>query len=283
MQKYLYITGFINEGVFREVERGIEAAAALLGVSAKLIGTSADNYDLLNGMIYDAVRQGYDGLAVNFIHPTKLNDAVKTAMKAGIPVVAFNIDSRSSKRLSAVCQNFYEAGRTLGKKLADRIPPFSSVLFTQHTEGESALDERLSGIQRELDDKNIESHIAIAGKTPHVARDTILQILREHAEINWIIGTGQSDTHGAGLAVRELQPRAIQVAGFDYCREIGQMMEEDIIVCTIDQQPYIQGFYPLMMLHQYNCQGIPPFDINTGCGIIDKSKLNTKNYTVNYK
>lgn len=281
--KYIYITGFINEGVFREVKRGMDDAASLLGVSAELVGSSADNYELLNDLILEAVHKRYDGIAVNFIHPTKLNEAVKTAMKAEIPVVAFNIDSRSSKRLSAVCQNFYEAGRTLGKKLADKIPPFSSVLFTQHTEAQSALDERLAGIQLELDDKNINSYIVIAGKTPEEAKHTIEQVLREYENISWIVGTGQSDTHGAGLAARALAPRALQVAGFDYCREIGEMMVEDVIVCTIDQQPYVQGFYPLMMLHQYNVMGLAPFDINTGCNLIDKTKLSKKSFSVVYK
>lgn len=273
VMKYRYITGFIKQGVFVEVRRGMEDAARLLGVEAELTGTEQADYTRLNQMIYDSIEQKYDGLAINLSDPHRFNEAIGACIRAEIPVVSFNIDSKSSKRMSKVCQDFYEAGKSLGRKLIEKIPPFSSVLFTQHTEGQSALDERLAGIQMILDEKNIKSYTVIAGQQPEKAKEIILEVLREYRDISWIIGTGQSDTHGAGLAARALPERGLKVAGFDICEEIADMIREGIILYTVSQEPYIQGFYPLMMLHQYNTMGIHPFDIDTGCRIIDKSQL----------
>lgn len=271
--KYRYITGFIRQGVFVDVKKGMEDAARLLHVEAELVGTEEDDYTRLNQLIYESIRERYDGLAINLSDPIRLNEAIRACIQADIPVVSFNIDSKSSKRMSKVCQDFYEAGKNLGRKLIEKIPPFSSVLFTQHTEGQSALDERLAGLQMILDEKNIKSYTVIAGQDPVVSRDIILEVLEEYDDISWIIGTGQSDTHGAGLAAKALPERNLKVAGFDICDEIADMIREDIILYTVNQQPYIQGFYPLLMLHQYNTMGIKPFDIDTGCMIIDKSKL----------
>lgn len=274
--KYRYITGFMEQGVFVDVKKGMEDAARLLNVEAELIGTAGGDFTELNAMIYEAIEQKYDGIAINLADPVKFNEAIGACIKANIPVISFNIDSRSSKRMSKVCQDFYEAGKNLGRKLIEKIPPFSSVLFTQHTEGQSALDERLAGIQMVLDEKNIRSYTVIAGRTPETAKEIVMEVLQEYEDITWIIGTGQSDTHGAGLAARAMPERNLKVAGFDICKEIADMIREGIIVYTVNQQPYIQGFYPLLMLHQYNTMGIKPFDIDTGCAIIGRSQLEDK-------
>jgi simple sugar transport system substrate-binding protein len=41
----------------------------------------------------------------------------------------------------------------------------------------------------------------------------------------------------------------------------------------VDQQPYIQGFYPVIQLTLYLRYGIIPSDIDTGAAIIDRSNV----------
>jgi simple sugar transport system substrate-binding protein len=111
-----------------------------------------------------------------------------------------------------------------------------------------------------------------SGNVPNQARDVILKAL--DPTIGAIPCTGQPDLHGAGLAVKTLPPESRPyVAGFDVSGEIKEFIGGGLIDATVDQQPYVQGFYPLLMMYQYLRNGVTPFDIDPGKAIIDKSVL----------
>ena len=52
-----------------------------------------------------------------------------------------------------------------------------------------------------------------------------------------------------------------------------QLIKAGHIRCTIDQQPYIQGFYPVIQLTLYLRYGIMPSDIDAGAAVIDRSNV----------
>jgi len=89
-------------------------------------------------MVRKALADGYDGIALNIIDAQAFNEVVAEAASKGVPVVAFNVDAapssgpRVNARLAGVCQNFLNAGRTLGTKALEFIPPGSKVLITKH-------------------------------------------------------------------------------------------------------------------------------------------------------
>ena len=63
------------------------------------------------------------------------------------------------------------------------------------------------------------------------------------------------------------------VAGFDLSPGIVDLMAEGFIDCTIDQQPYAQGFYPVVQLALYLRYGLLPSSLDAGAAFIDRSNL----------
>jgi simple sugar transport system substrate-binding protein len=57
-------------------------------------------------------------------------------------------------------------------------------------------------------------------------------------------------------------------AGFDMSPEILRLVKAGVIRFTIDQQPYCQGYYPVVQLALYRRYGIAPADIDTGAAIV---------------
>jgi len=249
-----------------------------MGVRADFIGTEEVDIDQQVEMVENAIKEGYDGIALSITHPTRFNAVIEKALRHGIPVVAFNIDSNdpSCKRLSCVCQNVYEAGKIVGKEAMKYLPENSKVLFTLHSEGVSALDDRLRGEQEVLSTKKITGQVVVTGIEPEKAANVILGALKEDEQIIGIICTGQADTEGAGIAASILKNekgREYFVAGFDLSARIIQFIQEGIIKFTIDQQPYVQGFYPVIQLALYVRYGIIPSDMDSGAIIIDRTNV----------
>jgi simple sugar transport system substrate-binding protein len=93
-------------------------------------------------------------------------------------------------------------------------------------------------------------------------------------QISAIIGTGQADTEGAAIAVSEnFKQKNIVLAGFDLSPQIMKFIKQGVIFATIDQQPYVQGFYPVVQLVLYCKYGIRSTDIDSGAAIINKKNI----------
>jgi simple sugar transport system substrate-binding protein len=143
-----------------------------------------------------------------------------------------------------------------------------------HDKGISALEDRLNGIRDVLKRKNVKATIVISGNDSSKGADVIIRALTENPGIRIVFGTGQADTEAAGMAV-EKQPsgRGYWSAGFDLSPRTLQLIKAGHIRCTVDQQPYIQGFYPVVQLTHYLRFGIRPSDVDAGAAIIDGSNV----------
>jgi len=269
--RLVFITTCVEEEFFKPVKNGMRDAAALMNVECTFTGTRGVDLKAQAAMVRQAVKDGYDGIALNIIDPVAFDVVVQEAITAGVPVVAFNVDDHATAnaRLGSVCQRVYDAGKTLGKTCATVIPANSHILMTMHAAGVSALEDRLRGAQEMLKPKGITWTVAITGSTSTEAEGVITAELNKHPDIKFILGTGQADTEGAGLAIdRHFKDQGFSAAGFDLSPEILRLVKAGRIRWTIDQQPYVQGFYPVIQLTQYRRYGIMPANIDAGAVLI---------------
>jgi simple sugar transport system substrate-binding protein len=273
--RFIFITTCVDEEFFLPVKKGMADAATLMNVDCTFTGTKGVDVKAQADMVRQAVKDGYDGIALSIIDPVGFDSVVAEAMQKGVPVVAFNVDDHATPnaRMSAVCQNLSEAGKIIGKESARLIPEHSHVLMTMHDAGVSALEDRLHGAQSELKHKDITWTVAITGTSPAKAADVIAGELEKNPKIKFVIATGQADTEGAGLAVeRKFGRQGVVAAGFDLSPEILRLVAGGHLKFTIDQQPYIQGFYPVVQLALYKRYGIKPSSMDAGAGIVSKEQ-----------
>lgn len=269
-----FITCARDAKFFEPVKQGMNDAARMLGVRCDWLGTPGVDVKAQAELVRQAITQGYDGLAVNLIDPVAFDAVVEEAMKAGVPVVAFNVDDQATRnaRLAAVNQRLYDAGRTLGQHVAPIIPSGSHVLLTMHDEGVSALEDRRRGVQEALQAKGVKWTVVVSGNDSAKGAEVIAGALRQHPDIRVVLSTGQSDTEAAGLAIEKHFPGAgYWSAGFDLSETTLRLIQAGHIRCTIDQQPYVQGFYPVVMLTHYLRYGLKPSSVDAGATVIDQT------------
>jgi simple sugar transport system substrate-binding protein len=276
--RFVFITCAVDAKFFGPVKKGMNDAAQMMDVQCEFIGTEGVDLQEQVQMVHQAIEDGYDGIALNIIDPEAFDDVVEQAIEKNVPVVAFNIDDFSSpnSRLSTVSQNFFKAGKSLVSYLYPSIPQKSHVLLTLHDEGVSALDERLRGEQDALRQKDARWTVIVTGNDSKKGAETIHKTLRENPDIRIILGTGQSDTEAAGIAIEKYyKGKNFWSAGFDLSPTTLQFINDGLIRCTIDQQPYMQGFYPVIQLTLFKRYGIEPSDIDAGATIIDQTNVDT--------
>lgn len=271
-----FITCVVNARFFEPVKKGVDDAARVMGVHCDFIGTEGVDVQAQAEMVTQAVKDGYDGIALNIIDPIAFDDVIERAIEKGVPVVGFNVDDHATPnaRLSCVNQRFYQAGQTLANYVLPHIPENSHVLMTMHDEGVSALDDRLAGLQEVIKHKQVRWIVIVTGNESVKGAELIAEKLKQNPDIRIILNTGQSDTEAAGRAIEKYFPKkGYWSAGFDLSQKTLSLIQQGHIRCTIDQQPYIQGFFPVIQLTLYLRYGIMPSDMNAGTSIINKSNV----------
>lgn len=274
--RFIFITTCVDEEFFNPVKKGVRDAAVQMGVQCTFTGTPEVNLKAQAEMVRDAVTAGCDGIALNIIDPVAFDDVVSEAIGKGIPVVAFNVDDNQTPnaRLSGVCQDLYKAGRIVGEKAAAFIPDNSKILMTVHSDGISALEDRLRGEQDVLRTKGVTWTRVVTGITPEGSAEVIASALKADPEIKVVICTGQADTQGAGMAIeKHFAGKGYKAAGFDLSPETLRLIKAGHIQFTIDQQPYIQGYYPVIQLALYCRYGIRPSNIDAGASVISRENV----------
>lgn len=269
--RVVFITCCRDEAFFGPVKKGMADAARAMNVACEFTGTEGVDLKAQAGMVRKAVDDGYDGIALNIIDPVAFDKVVAYAIGKGVPVVAFNVDDYATPnaRLAAVCQDYVKAGRTLATRAAAPLGPGDKVLITQHDRGISSLDDRLHGIEQVLQGKGVAWKTICTGNEPAAALEAVSRELKADAGISIVLGTGLTDTEAAGRAIeRDFPRRQIAAAGFDLSPEILRLLKAGVIRCTIDQQPYIQGYYPVVQLTQFCRYGIQPASVDAGAAVI---------------
>ena len=274
--KLAFVTCAVGAKFFEPVKKGMNDAAEMLGVHCDFIGTEGVDVLAQVKIIRQAIDSGYDGIAVNIIDPEAFDEVIQEARTKGIPVVGFNVDDHATPnaRLSSVNQQLYKAGQSLAEFLLPQVPANAQVLITMHDEGVSALEDRRNGIQNILKQKNVSAKVIISGNDSLKGMDVITKVLKENPNIRVVLGTGQADTEAAGMVIEKYFPgKNYWAAGFDLSTKTLELIKDGHIRCTVDQQPYIQGFYPVVQLTHYLRYGIIPSDVDAGATIIDKSNI----------
>jgi simple sugar transport system substrate-binding protein len=274
--KLVFITCCIDEPFFGPVKKGMNDAAKMLDVDCDFAGTKGVDLAEQAKMVRQAVADGYDGIALNLIDAEAFDHAVTEAIGKGVPVVGFNVDDNTTPngRLASVNQRVYAAGKLLAQHALRDIPEGAHVLMTKHDDGVSALEDRLRGAQEMLKRKKITWTTIVTGNDAQSGAEIVAKSLRENPDIRFVFSSGQSDTEAAGRAIEaHFANRGYVAAGFDLSLKTLQLIQDGHIRFTIDQQPYVQGFYPVIELTLNLRYGIAPSDIDAGAGIVDRRNV----------
>jgi simple sugar transport system substrate-binding protein len=253
-------------------QRGAEQVAADLGVQVNYQESNNDP-ERQAQLIQQAVADGVDGLAVSAPNPEGIEDAVRAAVDADIPVITLNSGLDSFEEFGAIThvgQTETIAGEQAGQRLADEGG--TNLLCVIHEQGNIGLQERCDGAGDGFGG-DVED-FQVTGTGDISTTQTELQTkLQSDTSVDAVLALNPDIAVAARDAIAAAGSSAT-LATFDLSGDVVQAIQDGEIAFAIDQQQYLQGYLPIVFLYLFNTNsntvggGLP---VLTGPGFVDES------------
>ncbi|MEA2213137.1 MAG: simple sugar transport system substrate-binding protein [Solirubrobacteraceae bacterium] len=281
--KFTLVNHVTTNPFFTPTQNGAADACKLLGCSYQWTGSQNSNVGEMVSALNSAVSAGVDGIGVSLVSLTAFNSPVAKALAGGIPVVAYNADAASNPRLSYIGQDLYVSGQQMGQHIASLVPSGDVALFIA-TPGALNIQPRIDGAQAALKSHpGIKTHVVATGAALTQELSTIDSYATAHPSTKGLFAVDGGSTQSIAQVIKKhnLRSQGVKGGGYDLTPITQQLLAAGQIDFTIDQQPYLQGFLPILQLYMYKVSqhltGIA--DVNTGLKFLNKTTVAPYNST----
>jgi ABC-type sugar transport system, periplasmic component len=245
-------------------------------ITVRHMGPQLFNVEEQVSILENAVQSGVDGIITTLPDLNAFDAPVANALAQGIPVIATNTDDTSgdNPRLAYVGQLDITAGNVLGQKIVEYVGTSGKIAIGLEDLGHPSLQDRLTGVRQVLDQTDIQYEILHTTADLTVAVSTFESWLLANPDAKGIFSVDQTGTTAQGTVIRNLGLKGRVVSGgWDLAPGTLQNIIDGYTQFTIDQTPYLQGYYPVVGLYLYLKYGIAPSNVDTGASIVDASNV----------
>lgn len=265
--------GQASDPFWSVVKNGVDQAATDMRVTVEYQAPGTFDMVAMAQLIDAAVASEPDGLVVSIPDPDALGDSIKAAVEAGIPVISMNSGSDVAKELGIlvhVGQTEFEAGYGGGQRMAEA--GVTTALCVNQEVGNIALDLRCEGFTQAIEEAGGTVEVlAVELSDPVDAQEKVAAALAANPDVNGILTLGPT---GSAPALAALEAEGllgeIPLATFDLSPEVLEAVRDGNMLFAIDQQQYIQGYLPIVLLtlYQENLNSIANDVLMTGPGFV---------------
>jgi simple sugar transport system substrate-binding protein len=264
---------------WQAVKKGFDDACAKIQANCQMVFTQTEGsveQEVANQQA--ALARKPDALITTLVDNNAFLGNLKEAKEKGVIVIASNVDATEGPELeyrqAFVGQNFVPAGRTLGRRMSALFPKEGPirVLVGVNAPGQNWSEQRAKGIMLGLEDYKKENpsrqividrlDVSAEGAT---VSDRVGAYISAHPDTTAYIETGLWHSNVARmLKDRGIPPGKVLLGGFDLAAQVIEQMKNGYIQVEIDQQPYEQGFLPVMQVYLEKKVGLAPADVDSG-------------------
>ena len=278
--KFAFINHVTTNPFFVPTQYGAADAAKLTDTAYTWTGsTKADVGEMINAF-NAAVSAKADGIAVCVVDKAAFEAPIKRALGRGIPVVAYNADGArtgAKARQAYIGQDLYVSGFEMGKRIVELVPSGDVAIFIA-TPGALNIQPRIDGALAAIKQSGKPVKAKAIATSPDLATELSMidAYYIGHKSRKGMFAVDAGDTQAVGQVIQKYKLKGkVKGGGYDLLPGTLRLIQSGNLDFTIDQQPYLQGFYPQMQLFLAKLSGglVAPSDTNTGLLFVTKANV----------
>ncbi len=282
MKIRFFVGGDAGTPFAKVVDAGAKAAEADLGPKVEYVYSGWNNEKML-AQLRDAVAAKPNGIAMmGHAGDAAIMPLAEAAKKAGILMMFQNVDVpkvRAAIGAGYVGAQLKPQGMALAEEALKRLKLDKSkdeilVLIPLQMEGRNVREigvaevfEKAGFKVTRLDDTSAHGD---AAKTQPMVTGAMLKNKNIKLVAYSATVIGQHEIYMKQVGKK---PGEVYAIGFDITPDILTGMEKGWINLTSDQQPFLQGYLPILSLCQTWKFGLAPLYVDTGSGFVDPSQV----------
>ncbi len=279
--RIVFVNHVTTNPFFTATQYGMRDAAALTGCSTQWTGSANSIAAEMVSAINSAIAAKADAIAVSLVDQHAFNDPVKRALDAGIPVFSYNADvtpAQGCPRLAYIGQDLFKAGQLMGEKIVSLVDGGRVGLLIA-TPGQLNIQPRLDGAMDVMkkSGKNYTIDVIATGAAVNNEISSVKSYYLGHQDVKGMFAVDGGTTEGVAecMAQYNLASKGVHGGGFDLLPRTLQLIQQGAMDFTIDQQPYLQGYYTVMQAYMYLLSGglSGPAECNTGLKFVTKGSV----------
>lgn len=265
-----------SDSWWNTIKNAIELAGKQMDVTVEYRNPPTGDLADMARIVEQAAASSPDGIISTIADYDVLSGPLSSAVAMGIPVITINSGTEEqSKKIGAlmhVGQPEHAAGFGAGEKA--KAAGVTKFLCVNHYITNPASVERCQGYADALG-VELGSQMIDAGQDPAEIKSKVMAYLQAHPDTNGVLTLGPTSAHPTIAALNEMgRAGAIHFGTFDLSSEIAAAIKGDVIAFAIDQQPFLQGYLPVVILTNLVRYGVVPGNsINSGPGFVTKDNI----------
>jgi simple sugar transport system substrate-binding protein len=276
--RFTFVNHVTTNPFFVPTKYGAEDACKLLGCSYQWTGSQSSNVNEMVNATNSAITAGAAGIAIALVDLKAFNGPTDKALAKNIPVLGYNADAAGNNRLAYIGQDLFVSGQKMGERIVELIPSGDVAGFIA-TPGSLNIQPRIDGAKQAIKDsgKPINFTQIATGADTAGELSKIDAYYQGHKDLKGMFAVDAGSTQGVAQVMQKynLPAKGIHGGGYDLLPTTLNLINKGFLDFTIDQQPYLQGFYPAVQLFLYKISGglMAPSDTNTGLLFVTKENV----------
>jgi ABC-type sugar transport system substrate-binding protein len=263
----------LNGSFYTKMKDGAEAAGKDLGIEVNVSAPNqASSLEEQVTLIETAIASKPDAIATVLWDQTGFNGVVKEAKDAGIPVIAFNMNSEEAGAEAFIGQDFTIAGYELGKYIFGAMGGEGKYIVASCAPTDTALVEREAGVDQAAKEYGgkVEKIATIdIGTDLTNAYGVIENAILANPDVKAIIGVDVF-SEAIGNVISDYDKAGeIYAGGFDLTEGMLNHVKNGDVQVTVGQNPFLQGYYAVLEAYLHVAHSADFLDINTGAQMVD--------------
>jgi simple sugar transport system substrate-binding protein len=289
---YKFIThasvGASSAVFWQVVHRGMKDACERFDVDCQMVFLQSEDGNVGEQVanFNQAIAAGADNIATTIYDDMAFDDSIDEALSLGINVLGFTVDdvNTPNNRQAFIGQDLEAAGYALMVDLEKNFLPKEGplhILVGVNSPGHGWSEARTGGEIRRIEemianepDRDISYATIDAGMTDTDVGNRASAYILANPKTNVYVSSG---LWGPGLATmleeNGYNAGDIIIGGFDVVPSVVDCIISGWCHATVDQQPYLQGYLPVVQFFLKDAYGLGYWDVNTGALMLHKEDM----------